>query len=162
MAKLTVALLALVGVACLPGTAGAATPHPGPLVIVNNIDQVAGGDIVDAGRDNFVGAGNGGSDGGVTGTAASRVYLQTPEDTFTLQAHTGDANFRTVAKQRGLDYIEFTTLSTAVYVGHGSTYELTLRPAAGSDALQMQCIQVTGFGRGCEVNAGRFPGIIMW
>ena len=122
----TVTLLAVAGMACLPVVA-VADPQP---IVFTNINQTAGGDIFNAGHDNIVGSGDGGTTvpglGGVAPATERTARIQTRFDEVTLVSHTGDADFPERLPFSWTAVVRYSDNSTADYHGRDSDYLVSL------------------------------------
>ncbi|MEY9968745.1 hypothetical protein ABIA33_006832 [Streptacidiphilus sp. MAP12-16] len=137
--KRAAVLLTVLGMSCLPGTAIADARGAGTTVVGDG-NQVAGGDIFNAGHDNIVGSGDVGGGVGAGAPSADKVVLiLTIEPNFfaRLVSHTGDAVFPELLVGAIPGVVRFTTsgaaaMSTAVYDGGSAAprYALTLLVSA--------------------------------
>ncbi|MEU4090327.1 hypothetical protein [Streptomyces aureus] len=99
------AALLVSALVALPGTAAAAVDKgDGPLIVINNVNQRADGDIFDVGHDNIVGSGNGngaqtpgiGAPGATTAAARIISGSRLPIDVLRLASQEGSGEDPTV------------------------------------------------------------------
>jgi hypothetical protein len=151
--KRAAVLLTAIGVACLPGAAIADTQQPAPIFVAGNGNQVAGGDIFNAGHSNIVGSGDGATTGegpgAPIGAGRQMVQIQTRFDRVQLVSHTGDASFAPFLDFQITSQVSLTVTSTAVYRGMDTDYDLTLSVNSAGQTWAT-CEPTARFGR-CEV-----------
>ncbi|MEV6020798.1 hypothetical protein [Streptomyces sp. NPDC051997] len=138
------ALLASVLVA-LPCTAAAsavaAGKGDGPLVVINNVNQRADGDIFNVGHDNVVGSGNGNgapSTGvGAPGASVAVVRIvagtRVPFQGVQLASHEGSGDYPRAIYPNYLVNVPIDGPSTAVYASDGSAGQVRITATVTSD-----------------------------
>jgi hypothetical protein len=147
--KRAAVLLTVLGVSCLPGTA-IADPGAGQVMIFGNSNQVAGGDIFNAGHDNIVGSGDGTNAApglGVTLPPAEKVVaIRTGFETVHLLSHTGNATFAEDLPFQWTSVVTLSEHSTATYQGRDADYNIDVSLDASGNP-QASCEPTTARGR---------------
>ncbi|MET8099243.1 hypothetical protein ABZV29_22655 [Streptomyces sp. NPDC005236] len=138
------ALLVSVLVA-LPGTAAAtavaAGKGDGPLVVINNVNQRADGDIFNVGHDNIVGSGNGNGapSTGVGAPGASSAVLRIttgprlPFDGVRLASHDGSGEYPLTIYPNYLVNVPIDGSSSAVYRSEGGAGQVRVTATVATD-----------------------------
>jgi hypothetical protein len=112
-----------------------ARPH-GHGVVIDNFFQIAGGDIFNAGRDNTVGNGNGGTSGELPGepTPSTVVKLEVSASVFrglTLVSHEGSGDYPAFIPPAFRTFVPVTGDSGAVYQSDGGQGHVQVVVTAG-------------------------------
>jgi hypothetical protein len=134
----------LLGAALLavPGTAAAADRDgDGPLVVITNVHQYAGGDIFNVGHDNVVGSGNGNgvqpSGVGAPGASSAVVRIITgnrlPIDGVQLVSKEGSGDYPRVLFPNYSVLVPIVGPSTAVYQSAGGAGQVRVTATVAAD-----------------------------
>ncbi|MFE1289841.1 hypothetical protein [Streptomyces sp. NPDC058751] len=135
------ALLASVLVA-LPGTvAAAADEDDGPLIVITDVHQHAGGDIINAGHDNVVGSGNGNGARtpgvGAPGATSAAVRITTgprlPFAGVRLASQEGSGEYPQVVHPNYSVIVPTDGPSTAVYRSEGGAGQVRVTATVDAD-----------------------------
>lgn len=111
-------------------------PHSRP-VIINNLYQIAGGDIFNAGRDNLVGNGDGGMSGEIPGepTPTTVVKLEVSGSVFpglTRVSQEGSGDYPQFIPPAFRAFVPVSGASGAVYESAGGAGHVRITVAAGN------------------------------
>ncbi|MFD8734048.1 hypothetical protein ACFV06_03920 [Streptomyces sp. NPDC059618] len=136
---------ALVALPCTAASAVAADRGDGPLVVINNVNQHADGDIFNVGHDNIVGSGNGngapstgvGAPG--AGVAVVRIVagVRVPFEGVQLVSHDGSGDYPRAIYPNYLVNVAIDGPSTAVYESAGGAGKFRVTATVGSDGKVM-------------------------
>ncbi|MFF3889753.1 hypothetical protein [Streptomyces sp. NPDC001914] len=136
------AALLVSALVALPGTAAvAADKGDGPLIVINNVNQRADGDIFNVGHDNVVGSGNGNgaqaSGVGAPGatTAAVRIISgsRLPFDGVRLASQDGSGEYPAVIYPNYSVIVPIDGPSTALYRSEGDAGQVRVTATVETD-----------------------------